>query len=236
MNKKDYTLHQKLSRSRSRLRYRLGEARWARRMRESWRRPLGKSTRDKASQSRSDIERNIRYLYIYVFWAAIFMDVMAFNATFVLRLGASNQMVGLLSSIPSLFAMLMMIPAARFLESRTNQGRWIYWSLFIGRFLFLGVALVPWFTNRFQAEFIITILILRSIPMNFFRAGFSPMLAIIIPARDRARVLGNRSIINSAVIAASTFILGKWLDQSYQSTGNKSRITSIYHKNRQDHI
>ena len=38
------------------------------------------------------------------------------------------------------------------------------------------------------------------------------MLASVIPVRDRARVLGNRSIINSAVVAGSTFLLGKWLD------------------------
>ena len=140
------------------------------------------------------------------------MAVMAFNATFALRLGASNQMVGWLSSVPSLFAMVMAIPAARFLESKTNQSPWINWSLFIGRLMFLGVALVPWISRRFQAEIIIWVLVLRSIPMNFFSSGFSPMLANVIPVRDRARVLGNRSIINSAVVAASTFLLGKWLD------------------------
>ncbi len=205
-------LRQTVGRLWSRMRYRLGEASWARKMRESMRRPFGKPSKGQPAQPRSEIKRNIRFLYIDVFWAALFMAVMAFNATFVLRLGASNQMVGWLSSIPSLFAMLTVIPAARFLERKTNQAPWINWSFFIGRLMFLGVALVPWFTQHFQAEIIIWILILRSIPMNFFSAGFSPMLAKVIPARDRVRVLGNRSIIRSAVVAVTTFLLGKWLD------------------------
>jgi Na+/melibiose symporter-like transporter len=43
-------------------------------------------------------------------------------------------------------------------------------------------------------------------------------LATVIPARDRSRVLGNRSIINSAVVAASTFLFGKWLDAGAKLT------------------
>ncbi len=205
-------LYQKIILFWARMRYYLGELRWARRMRASWRRPLAKLTRGQRAQERTETENNIKLLYIDVFWAAIFMAVMAFNATFALRLGASNEMVGWLSSIPSLFAMILAIPAARFLQTKTNQAPWIYWSLFIGRFMFLGVALVPWFTKQFQAEVIIWILILRSIPMDFFSVGFAPLLANVIPVRERATVLGNRSIINSAVVAGSTFLLGKWLD------------------------
>jgi MFS family permease len=212
MKKKATSLRQKLVRLWSRLRYRLSEVRLAQMMRESWRQPRKKESKAKSQQPRGEVERNIQLLYFDVFFAAIFMAVMAFNATFVLRLGASNQMIGWLSSIPSLFAMLMMIPAARFLERKLHQAPWINWSLFIGRLMFLGVALVPWLTDHLQAEIIIWILILRSIPMNFFSAGFSPMLANVIPARDRARILGNRSIINSAVVALSTFLFGKWLD------------------------
>ncbi|MDF1514238.1 MAG: MFS transporter [Anaerolineae bacterium] len=201
-----------LVRNWSRLRYYVRGTQISQRMRDSIRKPFVRTSREQNRLLRKEIDQNIRYLYLDVFWAAIFMAVMAFNVTYALRLGASNQMIGWLSSIPSLFAMLMMLPSARFLERRKNQSLWINRSLLIGRFLFLGVALVPWIFRRYQAELVIWILILRSIPMNFFSAGFSPLLARAIPARDRARVLGNRSIINSAVVAVSTYLLGIWLD------------------------
>ncbi len=187
-------------------RYRLGEAPWARSLR------LRMGTRPRPLAERSEIERNIHYLYVEIFWAAIFSAVFAFNATYALRLGATNQMVGWLSSLPSLFAMLMMVPAARFLESRKNAGPWMFVSLALGRVGFLSAAFIPWlFPNR-AAQVVIYLFILRSIPITLFNTGFSPMLADVIPERDRARVFANRNIILSGVTAMATLASGQWLD------------------------
>jgi hypothetical protein len=162
------------------------------------------------------VERNIHYLYVEIFWAAIFSAVFAFNATYALRLGATNQMVGWLSSLPSLFAMVMMVPAARFLESRKNSGPWLYLSLALGRLGFLSAAFVPWlFPNR-AAQVVVYLFVLRSIPITLFNTGFGPMLADVVPERDRARVFANRNIILSAVTAAATLVSGKWLDAAAQ--------------------
>ena len=163
-------------------------------------------------QGRNQAERNIWYLYVEMFWAAIFMAAMAFNATYALRLGASNALFGWMSSFPALLAMLMMIPAARFLETKSDRAPWMKWSLLLGRSPFLLIALVPWIFKQHQAEIIVAILILRAIPMNFFSAGFSPMMADLIPVRDRAQVMANRSIIHSATVAVCTFLYGQWMD------------------------
>lgn len=183
-------------------RYRLAEVTWARAL----------ASRLRSMRGRNQAERNIWYLYVEVFWSAIFMAAMAFNATYALRLGASNALIGWLSSFPALLAMVVMLPAARFLETKSDRAPWLKWSLLTGRFPFLFVALVPWVFKQHQAEIIVAILILRAIPMNFFSAGFSPMLADIIPVRDRAQVLANRSIINSATVAVCTFLYGQWMD------------------------
>lgn len=183
-------------------RYRLAEI--------AWTKALGSSLCD--LKGRSQAERNIWYLYVEVFWSAIFMAAMAFNATYALRLGASNVLIGWMSSFPALLAMVMMIPAARFLETKSDRAPWLKWSLFVGRLPFLLVALVPWMFKQHQAEIIVAILVLRAIPMNFFSAGFSPMMADIIPVRDRAQVLANRSIISGATVALCTFLYGQWMD------------------------
>lgn len=164
---------------------------------------------------RSRVEQNVWYLYVERVWAAIFMAVMAFNATYALRLGASNTMIGWLSSLPALFAMIVLMPAARLLETKSDRGPWLRWSLLIGRGLFLGIAFVPWIFPERAAAIIIAILIVRALPMNVFSAGFNPMLADIVPARDRARVFANRNIIQSATMALCTLLLGVWLDAAY---------------------
>jgi hypothetical protein len=163
-------------------------------------------------QMRTETERNIWYLYVEVFWAGIFMAAVAFNATYALRLGASNTLIGWLSSLPSLLAMAVLVPAARFLESKDDRAPWMRGSLFIGRLAFLGAAMAPWVFPRHAAEAVVAVLILRTIPMHFFSAGFSPMLADVIPVRDRAVVMANRSIISSATVAVCTFLFGKWMD------------------------
>jgi len=208
----------RLRRSRERprwssIRYRLGESGWAGAF-LSERLGAGRrgEERRRPTQGRSRTERNILYLYLEIFWAGVFMAALAFNATYALRLGASNTLMGWLSSIPALFAMIVLMPSARFLESRSDRGPWLRWSLAIGRGAFLGVALVPWIFKQHAAEAVIAVLILRTIPMHFFSAGFSPMLADIIPIRDRATVMANRSIIMSATIAICTFLFGTWMD------------------------
>ena len=184
------------------VRYRLGEATWADKLRINL----------TGVRGHSQAERNIWYLYVEVFWAAIFSAVFSFNATYALRLGASNTMVGWLSSIPSLLAMFLMIPAARFLETKSNRGPWLYSSLFIGRAAFLGAVLIPWIFRSHQAEILVLLFILRTVPVTLFNTGFSPMLADVVPARDRARVFANRSIIIGATAAVASFLAGKWFD------------------------
>lgn len=199
----------------ARIRYRLGESGWAN---PSWAARLRGAARTGGlrpkflRQARDRTERNILFLYLDMFWAGIFMAVIAFNGTYALRLGAPNTLLGWLSSVPSLIAMLVLVPSARFLEAQEDRGPWLRWSLAIGRGLFLGTAVVPWIFPGYAAQAVVVVLILRTLPMQFYSAGFSPMLADVIPVRDRARVMANRSIIMSATVAIFTSLFGLWMD------------------------
>lgn len=160
----------------------------------------------------NETERNIWYLYVEVFWAALLGASGSFNAAFAVRLGASNQMIGWLSSIPALIAVFMLIPAARFLESKVQRAPWIWGSLFIARLGYLLVALLPWLVHAYQAQALVWLLIAISVPSTFFSAGFNPLLADVVPERDRARVFAGRNIISSATIAVLTLAAGWWLE------------------------
>ncbi len=194
----------------ARLRYRLGESGWARPQWAARLRPA--ELKQLWPEVRTQTEQNIWYLYLDVFWAGIFMAAIAFNSPYALRLGATNTMMGWLSSLPSLLAIAVLVPAARFLETQVDRAPWLRRALFWGRVAFLGAALVPWLFPRHAAAALIAVLILRTIPMHFYSAGFSPMLADIIPVRDRARVMANRTIIMSATVAVFTSLFGRWMD------------------------
>ena len=169
----------------------------------------------------SQNERNTWYLYVEVFWSALLSAAAAFNATFAVRLGASNEMIGWMSSIPSLIAVFLLVPSARFLETKSNRVPWLWGSLFAARLGYLGVAVLPWLLGAYRAEATVWLLIAISVPTTFFSAGFSPLLADLVPERDRARVFSNRSIIVSAPVAVLTLVAGRWLE----GAGNLSWVS-----------
>jgi len=158
--------------------------------------------------------RNINYLCAEVIWAAMLSTAAAFNATYALRLGASNKMITWLSSLPALIAMLVLIPAARFLESRSNRISWLWASLFTARLGYGLLAILPWLVSSHRAEATICLLIAIQIPANFFAAGFNPLLADVVPERDRTWVFARRNILASAVVVVLTFLAGQWLELS----------------------
>lgn len=158
-------------------------------------------------------ERNIWYLYVEILWAGILSAAAAFNATFAVRLGATNTMIGWLSSIPSLIAVVLIVPAARFLETKSRRTPWLWGSLLLARLGYGLVAFLPWLiSGKYLASSLVWLIIAINVPSVFFNAGFTPLLADVIPERDRAKVLANRNIIMSATVALLTFLAGRWLE------------------------
>ncbi len=158
------------------------------------------------------IDHNIWYLYVEVFWAAILSAAASFNATYAVRLGASNTMIGWLTSVPALIAVFLLVPSARFLERKRQRAPWIWGSLFLARLGYGLIAVLPWLLGDHRAEAVVGLLLLISVPSTFFTAGFNPLLADVVPERDRARVFGNRNIIAGLTIAVLTFLAGRWLE------------------------
>ena len=170
-----------------------------------------------AHRYRDQTEENARHLYAEVLWAGVFFAATSFNAAYAVRLGASNRMIGWLSAIPSLLVVLLRIPSARFLETKSNRAQWLWGSLFVYRLGYIAIALLPWLTVTHRAAALIWIVIVTdTIYRSFFFAGFTPLLADLIPKRDRARIFAYRSICFNGSLALFTFIAGQWLDLAPQ--------------------
>ncbi len=160
-------------------------------------------------------DRNALFLVVEIFWAAFLSSAAAFNGIMAVRLGASNEDIGLLSSIPALLAIAISIPSGRFLQSRTQKKPWILWSLAINRTSYLLLALVPLlkFFGLPVGQIAVWLLILISIPAQFFNIGFVPLLAEAIPEERRAAVFSARNIVLSVTVSILTYLAGFWLDK-----------------------
>lgn len=158
-------------------------------------------------------ERNLRYLVVEIFWAAIFTGSVSFNAAYLIRLGGSNLLISLLTSGAALVNALVALPFATFLERRPRRKPWMLGSLAAMRLGHLGLILVPWLPGM-RAETAVLLLILLNIPSALFIAGFLPMLADIIPLRRRARIFAARNMTLGATTMVATFVLGAWLSRA----------------------
>jgi len=158
-------------------------------------------------------DRNALYLVVEVFFAAILGAAATFNAAFALRLGASNTDIGLLTSLPSLLAIAISIPAGRFLQSRARRKPWIVGSLLMNRAGYLLVALVPLLklVGLNQGSVLVALLITISTPAHFFNVGWIPLLADVIPVERRAAVFSGRNITANATTSLAVFLFGLWL-------------------------
>ncbi len=159
------------------------------------------------------VERNLRYLVIEMFWAAIFTGCVSFNAAYMIRLGGSNLLISLLTSGAALINALATMPFAALLERTARRKPLIIGSLAILRLGHLALIAIPWLSG-WHPETMLLILLLLNVPVALFTAGWLPLLAEIIPLQRRARIFSSRSITLGITVTICTFVFGIWLDRA----------------------
>ena len=159
-------------------------------------------------------EPNARYLYIEMFWAQVQVALTQFNAPFALRLGASNAEIGFLSSIPSLIALVVTIPAGRMFSRQTRRREWLTGSIFLYRLGFLLAACVPLLALGKAGTVLVWLLILFTAPAHIFNAGWLPTQGDAVTERNRARVFSVRNTLAHVGLTASLIVAGIWLEKT----------------------
>src|SRR5690606_19927953 len=121
------------------------------------------------------VRSNPLNLYRDIAWYGVLSGVtLTFNSIFALRLGASNLMVGLLTSLPALINVLFQIPAARLIERERDRRRLLLVSGLFMRLPVFLVALVP-VLRAWQAEAMVYITALGTIPAAVGNVAFTAM-------------------------------------------------------------
>ena len=133
-------------------------------------------------------DRNAWYLYVELFWAAILGIAAAFNAAFAVHLGAKNSHIGLLNALPALVAILVSIPAGRFLERRAKRQAWVLGSLFVNRMGYVLVALVPWLpTGEFnKGAVLVALLVAMSAVYLMSTLGLGLLVSTVSETQQQA--------------------------------------------------
>lgn len=139
--------------------------------------------------------------------------MLAFNAPFILKLGASNALVGAMASLPALMVILFTLPFARFMDRVKDRKPWVTGSLAVSRMLYLFIALVPWLVPaEWQATVIVGMIVIQAIPLALFNTAFWVLIADICPPDRRSSLFATRATLLSASVGISAFLSGIFLD------------------------
>jgi MFS family permease len=136
----------------------------------------------------------------------------AFTSAYLIRLGAPNALLGLMSSIPALLSVLLFVPGGMLLQRREGHRRWIVLNQLASRLAYLFVALLPLVVDRNLAPLSAALVIATTIPNIFYSVAWTPLLSDVIPLEARARVLSWRTTLSNVVSAPLVFLAGRWLE------------------------
>lgn len=158
--------------------------------------------------------RNIRYLTLDTAVQGIIgAGIGSFLAVFLVRMGASNTAVGLLTSAPALATIFLSVPGGAIAEGRPDQVRVTnLWRLPI-RLSYLLVAAVPLVAGgETGAMLIVAIWTLTALPSAVVNPAWTNVVAETVPPDARPRVNGNRWALLSIVTALAGAAFGWLLD------------------------
>jgi hypothetical protein len=163
-------------------------------------------------------QRNIWYLYQDLVWLGLASAAGTYINVYAIRLGASNQLIGLSTSIPALVVVLLRIPAAQIIERSSDRKSLIVKSLAAGRLVYLLLFLLPWLANLPllrqipQATLLVWLVILMGIPSVLSAAGWDTFFAHIVPENQRAKVVSMRNTLTHLITLTIVPLMGSFLD------------------------
>ncbi len=137
-----------------------------------------------------------------------------FWGAFAVQLGASDYMLGLLTSLPALANLLAQIPSAILIDKYHNRLEPILKSALAARsfylvFAFLAVAPFP---STLKAWIFIICYTLMRFPGTMCDVAWMAMMGELFTPTLRARIFAERNMVSSLVSLLATVVAGKMLD------------------------
>jgi MFS family permease len=159
-------------------------------------------------------QRNVRNVLVDGIGVGLVQGVATFLSVFLVRLGASSFLVGLLTSMPALTGMLLALPVGRLLERQRNVVPWYsrarVWVL--GSYALTG--LVP-FVLPLEAAPLATIVIwaIATVPQTIVNVAFTVVMGAVAGPDRRFYLMSRRWSLVGLTTAITVAITGWLLDK-----------------------
>ena len=159
-------------------------------------------------------ERNARNVMVDGLGVGLVTGVATFLSVFLIRLGASNLQVGLLTSMPAVTGALLAIPIGNFIQRRTNLILWYARSRLWVLSSYALTGLVPFVAGP-QNTIVAIILIwaVATLPQTMVNVTFTLVMGAVAGPTKRMELMIRRWKTLGVVNAVSVALVGWTLDQ-----------------------
>ncbi len=156
-------------------------------------------------------EKNQRNVVVDAIGVGITAGVGSYLSVFLVRLGASSFLIGLLTAMPALTGMLLAMPVGEFLSRRPNIVPWFARSRFAVLSCYVLTGLVPFFIKSHQPEVIIAIWALATLPQTLVSVGFTVVMGGVAGPKGRFTLMSRRWAILGLANSMTVLIVGQLL-------------------------
>lgn len=126
-------------------------------------------------------------------WAAYEGFNAAFLSAFALALGASSTVIGIMSAMPYIAAILAQIPGTKLIEHFGRKKIYVIFSL-ISRMLWILIILAPYFFTKNPLLVVVITYFLIRMAEYITDPAWTTTAADIIPAKQRGALFGTRNV------------------------------------------
>jgi MFS family permease len=135
-----------------------------------------------------------------------------FYALFAIQMGASNAVVGWLTSGPALVNLLWLIPAGAVVQASKNYARPFAYGALLQRVLLMALALIPFLPAEWRAWSLVGMVMVTSVPYAVRNLAFQATAGEMFSPRTFNRYVGLRWTIMSLTDVATMPLLGRLMD------------------------
>lgn len=155
---------------------------------------------------------NQRNVVIDAIGVGITAGVGSFLSVFLVRLGASSFLIGLLTAMPALTGMLLAMPVGEFLARKPNVVPWFARSRFLVLSSYVLTGLVPFIFRSNQPAIIILIWALATLPQTVVSVAFTLVMGGVAGPRGRLTLMSRRWSTLGLTNSLTVVIVGQMLN------------------------
>ncbi|WP_156319823.1 MFS transporter [Bacillus sp. FJAT-18017] len=128
-------------------------------------------------------------------------------------LGATNEQMGLITSLPSIVAMLALIPGALWLNKAKSKKNFAVISTLATRLMFMLILFIPFVDQPYSASLLVFLIAALNFPGALSGLSWQTLIGDLIPEKRRGDFFSTRNRWVTIAAMAVTFGTGFFLQQ-----------------------